>query len=277
MPARGGGVTAARAAFDIRSVPLATAAYDENSAKLVRALVDARILLSSGEGKEATVRLAHARVLDSWQRAKAIVTENADFYRVRADVEEQRRKWEAAKRSRDLLIGRGRPLAEAESIVRRFPEEIPVATRDFIKRSGRRARLAQTRDGGGGGAVRSRCRRRRLRGAAGHPRPEGSRRPAPASRRVARRRVTGRDSGARGALFCGIAARRQRGRYPFVGASSLVVLSAQTKSLRAASVTEFLVSPNRRRHRQESRCSLPAFADHEQRPLCDVRRCERRR
>ncbi len=144
VPARDGGVTAARAAFDVRSVPLAAAAYDENSAKLVRALVDARILLSSGEGKEATVRLAHARVLDSWQRAKAIVTENADFYRVRADVEEQRRKWDAAKRSRDLLIGRGRPLAEAESIVRRFPEEIPVATREFIKRSGRRARLAQT-------------------------------------------------------------------------------------------------------------------------------------
>jgi len=144
VPARGSGVTAARAAFDIRSVPLTQAAYDESSTKLVRALVDARILFSSGEGKEATVRLAHARVLDSWQRAKAIVTENADFYRVRADVEEQRQKWEAAKRSRDLLIGRGRPLAEAESIVRRFPEEIPDATRDFIKRSGRRARLAQT-------------------------------------------------------------------------------------------------------------------------------------
>jgi hypothetical protein len=144
VPARDAGITAARAAFDVRSVPVSEAAYDESSAKLVRALVDARILLSSGEGKEATVRLAHARVLDSWQRARAIVTENADFYRIRSDVEEQRRKWEEAKRSRDLLIGRGRPLAEAESIVRRFPEEIPGTTRDFIKRSGRRARLAQT-------------------------------------------------------------------------------------------------------------------------------------
>jgi eukaryotic-like serine/threonine-protein kinase len=134
----------ARAVLDIRSVPLAVAGYDDTSARLVRALVDARILLSAGEGKAATVRLAHARVLDSWQRAKTIVEENADFYRIRADVEEQRRKWEAAGRSRDLLLGRGRPLAEAESIVRRFPEEIPAATRDFIKRSGRRARLAQT-------------------------------------------------------------------------------------------------------------------------------------
>ena len=49
-----------------------------------------------------------------------------------------------AARRRDLLIGRGRPLAEAESIVRRFSEELPAATRDFVQRSGRRARLAQT-------------------------------------------------------------------------------------------------------------------------------------
>jgi hypothetical protein len=87
VPARERGITAARAAFDIRAVPLTEAAYNETSAKLVRALVDARILLSSGEGKEATVRVAHARVLDSWQRAKDIVTENADFYRIRADIE----------------------------------------------------------------------------------------------------------------------------------------------------------------------------------------------
>jgi tetratricopeptide (TPR) repeat protein len=143
-PARDGDVTEARNLFDIRPVPLAKAAYDETSAQLVRALVDARILLSSGEGKNATLRLAHARVLDAWQSAKKIVEENADFYRIRANVEEQHKKWEKAKRSRDLLIARGRPVAEAESIVRRFPDEIPAATRDFIERSGRRARLAQT-------------------------------------------------------------------------------------------------------------------------------------
>ncbi|MGD0026137.1 MAG: ATP-binding protein, partial [Xanthobacteraceae bacterium] len=143
-PAAHDGIGAARAAFDIRSVPLADAAYDETSGRLVRALVDARILLSSGEGSQATVRLAHARVLDSWQRAKTIVTENADFYRIRTEVEEQLRRWQAAGRSRDFLVGRGRPLAEAETILRRFREELPPATRDFIKRSARRARLRQT-------------------------------------------------------------------------------------------------------------------------------------
>jgi hypothetical protein len=144
VPARDGGTIATRSALDIRPVPLATAAYDETSARLVGALVDARILLSSGKGNDATLLLAHARVLDAWHRARTIVAENADFYRIRSEVEEQQRKWEAARRARDLLIPRGRPLAEAESIVRRFPDEIPVPTRDFIRRSGQRARLAQT-------------------------------------------------------------------------------------------------------------------------------------
>ena len=143
-PAGDGTMAAARAAFDIRPVPLADAAYDEASARLVQALIDARILLSAGEGGQATVRLAHARVLDSWQRASRIVEDNADFYRIRAEVEEQRRRWEAAGRRRDLLIGRGRPLAEAESIVRDFSGELPIATREFVRRSGQRARLMQT-------------------------------------------------------------------------------------------------------------------------------------
>ena len=37
----------------------------------------------AGEGGQATVRLAHARVLDSWQRASKIVADNAAFYRIR--------------------------------------------------------------------------------------------------------------------------------------------------------------------------------------------------
>jgi hypothetical protein len=99
-PAPDGGVNLGRTGYDIRSVPIADAEHDETSAKLVRALVDARsLLLSAGEGGQAIVRLAHAQVLDSWQRAKAIVADNADFYRIRAEVEGQRRRWEAARRS----------------------------------------------------------------------------------------------------------------------------------------------------------------------------------
>jgi eukaryotic-like serine/threonine-protein kinase len=144
MPAQDGLAGAGRSGYDIRSVPMAQLGYDAASSSLVRALVDARILLSSGMGGLATVHLAHTRVVDSWRRANNIVAQNADFYRIRGQVEEQRRRWEAGNRSRDLLIGRGRPLAEAESIVRQFPEELTPPVRDFIAQSARRARLFQT-------------------------------------------------------------------------------------------------------------------------------------
>lgn len=142
-PARDSGIGGARGALDIHPSRLSEAAYDEPSSKLVRALVDARILLSSGEAAEATVRLAHARVLDSWQRARKIVAENADFYRIRAEVEDQRRRWESAGKSRDLLIGGGLPLAEAEKIVRGYGQELPPATQMYVAQAGRRARLRQ--------------------------------------------------------------------------------------------------------------------------------------
>jgi Novel STAND NTPase 1/WD domain, G-beta repeat len=131
------------AGYDIRAVPVSAAAHDEPSKKLVRALVDARILLSTGEGNQATVRLAHARVLDSWQRAKAIVAENAEFYRIRAEVDEQRRRWEASGRKAELLIPGGLPLAEAETIISSYGAELSVDTRDFVATSGRRARRRQ--------------------------------------------------------------------------------------------------------------------------------------
>lgn len=143
-PAADSTKAAGRAAFDIRPVPLADAAYDEASTRLVQALTDARILLSAGEGGQATLRLAHARVLDSWQRASRLVKDNADFYRIRAEVEEQRRRWEASRRPSNELIPQGRRLVEAESIVRDFSEELPTPTREFVRLSGQRARLRQT-------------------------------------------------------------------------------------------------------------------------------------
>ncbi|HEX9903598.1 MAG TPA: tetratricopeptide repeat protein [Propylenella sp.] len=145
-PAPVGDATAGRTdavPLSIRSVPFRQAAHDLHSERLVRALVDARILLSSGKAEAATVRIAHQRVLGSWKRARDIVEENADFYRIREEVEDERRRWEASGRKRTRLIPAGLPLAEAESIVRTFRDEVSPEARAFIAASGRRARLRQ--------------------------------------------------------------------------------------------------------------------------------------
>lgn len=137
-------VSTGRAGFDIRSVALKDAIYDETSANLVRALVDARILLSSGEESQATIRLAHARVLDSWQRAKAIVAENVDFYRIRAEVEEQRRRWgaTASERERKQLLLRDPDLANGLYLQKRWGDELSPVLRAFIAQSDSVAKAA---------------------------------------------------------------------------------------------------------------------------------------
>jgi hypothetical protein len=132
--------------FEIRPVAFKDAAYDDSSAKLVRALVDARILRSSGAENQATIRLAHARVLDAWGRAKAIVAENADFYRIREDLEAQRRRWAAAKgRERHQLLLRDPDLANGTYLRKRWGDELSKALRAFIDESDAAARASARR------------------------------------------------------------------------------------------------------------------------------------
>ena len=110
-------------------------------------LIDARILLSSGNEGTASVRLAHERVLKSWKRAAGIVRENAVFYRMREDAEDQLERWRAADKSDDLLIPPGLPLEEARKLIAGYGDELDPRTRDYIEVSiareqrRRRARL----------------------------------------------------------------------------------------------------------------------------------------
>ena len=131
------------ASLTIRTVPLAGATPDAPSHRLVHALVEARILLTSGKGVAAGIRLAHQRVLTDWVRARQLVEESIRFFSICKDVEDQRRKWNDAGRSRDCLIQPGRLLNRAELVVKDFGEELSPETLEFVRASGRRARMRQ--------------------------------------------------------------------------------------------------------------------------------------
>ena len=131
-----------KGALTIRAVPLAQAAPDETARRLLDALVTARLVTTSGIEVEAQVRLAHQRVLEDWTRARGIVAESADFYRIRADLEESRRKWETGKR-RDELLTRGLALAEAESIAGKYGDELTPEVLAYVRASRNRANRAQ--------------------------------------------------------------------------------------------------------------------------------------
>jgi tetratricopeptide (TPR) repeat protein len=128
----------------LRQAPLDAVAHDENSKRLVRALVDARILVSGrDQSGVAVVGFAHQRVIEAWTRAREIITESVDLLRVREDVEEARRRWDVAGQRSDLLIRAGLPLSEAEHAAAALADELSASTRAFIEKSGRSARLRQ--------------------------------------------------------------------------------------------------------------------------------------
>ena len=131
-----------KGALTIRAVPLAQAAPDAAAGNLLDALVRARLLTTSGVEAEAQVRLAHQKVLEDWARARTIVVESADFYRIRADLEDSRRKWETGQR-RGEFLARGLPLAEAESIVGKYGDELTPEVLAYVRASRQRANRAQ--------------------------------------------------------------------------------------------------------------------------------------
>jgi eukaryotic-like serine/threonine-protein kinase len=132
-------------ALTIRAMPLRQIAPegDELSRKLISALTSARLLTATGTAGDAQVRLTHQRVLEDWNRARTIVTESGDFYRIRADLEESLRKWEAGKCRKELLLARGLPLAEAASIISKYGAELPPEALAYVRASRQRAQRAQ--------------------------------------------------------------------------------------------------------------------------------------
>ncbi|MBR1138919.1 hypothetical protein JQ619_24435 [Bradyrhizobium denitrificans] len=121
------------------------AAHDEASNHLVGALTEARILVSGNDpDKTPIVALAHQRVIEAWQNARRIVAENENLLRVREEVEDARLRWMESGQRRDRLIPPGLPLSEAENAMGMLSDEFLPATRAYIKKSGRAARVRQT-------------------------------------------------------------------------------------------------------------------------------------
>jgi eukaryotic-like serine/threonine-protein kinase len=134
-------------ALRLTDATLEEATREPGAEALVRALVDARILVLGGGGSDGQhVRLAHEAVLRSWPRARDIVAAHANFFRIRADVAAAEQRWsrhQADNGRRDanaFLLAPGVPLAEAEDMRRRFAGELAPALLAFIDRSSARAK-----------------------------------------------------------------------------------------------------------------------------------------
>lgn len=133
----------AEQALTARIVPMPEATRDDASRDLVDALLRARILLSTRTDRGASVRIAHDRVITSWDRARTITEKNREFYRVKETIEQHQQHWEESGQLAEYLIPPGAPITQAEEMVNRFTDEFAETTQSFVRVSGRRARLRQ--------------------------------------------------------------------------------------------------------------------------------------
>jgi tetratricopeptide (TPR) repeat protein len=113
---------------------------------LVDAFIAARLLVATGEeGATATVRLAHEALISRWQRARDQLVADRRDLETRTLVEQQFGRWSQARgTARWPLLLRNPDLANADDLAKRWGDELDMALRNFIMRSTRRARLAQS-------------------------------------------------------------------------------------------------------------------------------------
>jgi tetratricopeptide (TPR) repeat protein len=128
----------------LRQAAVDKAAGDQPSRNLIKALTDARILVSrQGDKGESLVELAHQRVIEAWKTARDIIAENKTLLRIREDVDVACKAWLADKRSKDGLMPPGRRLANAEAVVAALKGELQPELIEFVAQSGRAARRRQ--------------------------------------------------------------------------------------------------------------------------------------
>jgi hypothetical protein len=139
---------AGRLAFTVRERLTAEVVPDAETSRLVDALIEARVLVASGEfasgnlaaGKGGAVSVAHQRVFESWRRGRSIIRDHQDFYRVRRDVEQQYLRWEGNRHEDSFLLSNGPALKSAQEIVVRYGEELSAKVVAFVEQSSRHAR-----------------------------------------------------------------------------------------------------------------------------------------
>jgi hypothetical protein len=109
----------------------------------------ARLLVAeAGErGGAPQVRVAHEALLTHWPKARETLTEAMSDLKLRARIEQAAEPWRsAAARDRgSFLLQPGRPLADAEDLLRRLGGELPQDVIAFIRASLRARRGALRR------------------------------------------------------------------------------------------------------------------------------------
>ncbi|QYN32487.1 trypsin-like peptidase domain-containing protein [Pseudonocardia sp. DSM 110487] len=124
--------------FVRRPVPLAELAPD--LLPLLPPLTDGRlVVVERGPRGEDLVQLAHQALIAHWPRLHDWLAEDRDFLTWRAQLDQQRERWDDGGRDDGALL-RGAALAAAQDWLPRRTADVAPATHDYVRRSTARQR-----------------------------------------------------------------------------------------------------------------------------------------
>ena len=129
----------------LRSVAPLAAFGSAPARELVQALLEARLFVSNLDDRgQPVVSVAHEALLEHWPRVRTWSEQNREYLRAHARLSAATRAWEREQRSRDFLLARGKPLAEARALMAegvRLSEPERALVEVSIKRAQRFAQL----------------------------------------------------------------------------------------------------------------------------------------
>jgi tetratricopeptide (TPR) repeat protein len=109
-----------------------------------RLLVSGVAAASGGQEPPRTFTVAHEALLRNWPRLRQLQAEQAEFFRIRRQVERAQADWLGAKDD-SFLLSEGLPLQLAEKLAAEAPELLTGYLSDYITRSAKRAERIKRR------------------------------------------------------------------------------------------------------------------------------------
>ena len=103
---------------------------------LVETFLRERLFIADqGPDGEAVVHVAHEALLQGWSRASQWARDNREFLRTRQRVSQACARWKAEQESDELLLPRGKQVAEAEAMLQTHGKWLNPDLAAYIKRS----------------------------------------------------------------------------------------------------------------------------------------------
>jgi WD40 repeat protein len=103
--------------------------------RLLQRFIDARLLVSRGEGGERVVEVAHEALLRAWPRLKDWLREDRDNLRLLDDLRRAADEWQTHGRVESWLVHHGERLEVVEDMMRvaRFGEQVGQIAEDYLE------------------------------------------------------------------------------------------------------------------------------------------------